>query len=76
MTRCVAPEQAGGEAVGPAADVYALASIINDSVAGDFPFAVEMMTPTLMASAEIPFEPHSNLGLLDCELHSAGSVGP
>lgn len=74
--RYAAPEQARGERVGPAADVFALALSINESVSGEVPFVSDTLVGTLMARAETPFEPHPHLGLLIPVLRGAGALDP
>lgn len=74
--RYAAPEQARGERVGPAADVFALALSINESVSGDVPFVSDTVVATLMARAETPFEPHPDLGPLIPALRRAGALDP
>ncbi len=74
--RYAAPEQARGERVGPAADVYALALAINECVTGEVPFAGDTAISTLMARADTPFEPHHDLGPLQSVLRRAGDLDP
>jgi len=74
--RYAAPEQARGERVGPAADVYALALLINEAVTGELPFTADTTIATLMARAETPFEPHPDLGPLGATLRKAGVLDP
>ncbi len=74
--RYAAPEQARGERVGPAADVYALALAINECVTGEVPFAGDTAISTLMARADTPFEPHGDLGPLQSVLRRAGDLDP
>ena len=74
--RYAAPEQARGERVGPAADVFALALSINESVSGEVPFVSDTVVATLMARAETPFEPHPDLGPLIPVLRRAGALDP
>jgi len=74
--RYAAPEQARGERVGPAADVYALALLINEAVTGELPFASDTTIGTLMARADAPFEPHPDLGPLGATLRKAGVLDP
>ncbi len=74
--RYAAPEQARGERVGPAADVYALALVINECVTGEVPFARDTAVATLMARAETPFEPHADLGPLMGPVRRAGALDP
>ncbi len=74
--RYAAPEQARGERVGPAADVYALALVINEAVSGELPFPTDSVVGTLMARAETPFEPHPALGPLQSVLRRAGVLDP
>ncbi len=74
--RYAAPEQARGERVGPAADVYALALVVNEAVSGELPFTADTTIATLMARAETPFEPHPDLGPLGATLRKAGALDP
>jgi len=74
--RYAAPEQARGERVGPAADVYALALSINEAVCGEVPFTSDTVVGTLMARAETPFEPHVDTGPLQPVLRRAGALDP
>lgn len=74
--RYAAPEQARGERVGPAADVYALALLVNEAVCGELPFTADTTIATLMARAETPFEPHPDLGPLGATLRKAGALDP
>ena len=74
--RYAAPEQARGERVGPAADVYALALTINETVTGEVPFGADTVVGTLMARAETPFEPDLALGPMVPVLRRAGSLDP
>ncbi|MEM9520890.1 MAG: PASTA domain-containing protein [Actinomycetota bacterium] len=74
--RYAAPEQARGERVGPAADVYALALVINETVTGTVPFDADTMIGTLMARAETPFEPDMALGPMVPVLRRAGALDP
>lgn len=74
--RYAAPEQARGERVGPAADVYALALTINETVTGEVPFDGDTVISTLMARAETPFEPDASLGPLVPALRRAGALDP
>ncbi len=52
----MAPEQAEGEEVGPAADVYACATMLYEMLAGRLPFA-EATTPMAMLVARITGDP-------------------
>lgn len=74
--RYAAPEQARGERVGPAADVYALALTINETVTGEVPFDADTVVGTLMARAETPFDPDLALGPMVPVLRRAGSLDP
>ena len=74
--RYAAPEQARGERVGPAADVYALALVINECVSGDVPFSRDTAVATLMARADTPLDPHPDLGPLMAPVRRAGVVDP
>lgn len=74
--RYAAPEQARGERVGPPADVYALALLVNEAVSGELPFTADTAIATLMARAETPFEPHPDLGPLGATLRKAGVLDP
>ncbi|MEZ5247457.1 MAG: PASTA domain-containing protein [Acidimicrobiales bacterium] len=74
--RYAAPEQARGERVGPPADVYALALLVNEAVSGELPFAADTTIATLMARAEKPFEPSAELGPLAATLRRAGVLDP
>ena len=74
--RYAAPEQARGERVGPAGDIFALALSINESVSGSVPFTNDSVVATLMARTEQPFEPDPDLGPLVSLLRRAGALDP
>ncbi len=74
--RYAAPEQARGERVGPAADVYALALAINEAVTGEVPFVGDTAIATLMARADTPFEPDPELGPMQGVLRRCGALDP
>ncbi len=74
--RYAAPEQARGERVGPAADVYALALVVNEAVSGDVPFAADTTVATLMARVDAPWEPDPALGPLIPAVRRAGDPDP
>ncbi|MEO0494083.1 MAG: PASTA domain-containing protein [Actinomycetota bacterium] len=74
--RYAAPEQARGERVGPAADVFALALVLNEAVSGEVPFAGDTVISTLMSRTETPFEPHLECGPLVPALRRAGAMDP
>ncbi len=74
--RYAAPEQARGERVGPAADLYALALVINEAVSGELPFTADTAVATLMARAEAPLEPHPELGPIQGVIRRAGVLDP
>jgi len=74
--RYAAPEQARGEKVGPAADVYALALVINEAISGEVPFLGDTTVATLMARADTPFEPHIDTGPMQGALRRAGNLDP
>lgn len=74
--RYAAPEQARGERVGPAADVYALALSINEAVTGEVPFVGDTAIATLMARADTPFEPDVSLGPMQGVLRRCGALDP
>lgn len=74
--RYAAPEQARGERVGPPADVYALALVINEAVSGEVPFVADTMIATLMARSEAPLEPHPDLGPIQGVIRRAGVLDP
>ncbi|MGB1653212.1 MAG: protein kinase domain-containing protein [Acidimicrobiales bacterium] len=74
--RYAAPEQARGERVGPASDIFALALSINESVSGSVPFTNDSVVATLMARTEQPFEPDPDLGPLVSLLRTAGALDP
>ncbi|MDG2028078.1 MAG: PASTA domain-containing protein [Acidimicrobiales bacterium] len=74
--RYAAPEQARGEKVGPAADIYALALTVNEAVSGELPFTADTAIATLMARTEKPLEPHPDLGPLGATLRRAGAIDP
>ena len=74
--RYAAPEQARGEPIGPAADVYALALLVNEAVSGVMPFAADTAIATLMARTEAPLEPHPDLGPLGATLRRSGALDP
>jgi len=74
--RYAAPEQARGERVGPPADVYALALVINEAISGEIPFVCDTAVASLMARADKPFLPHPATGPIEAALRKAGSVDP
>ncbi len=74
--RYAAPEQARGEKVGPAADVYALALVVNEAVSGELPFTTDTAIGTLMARLDTPLEPHLDLGPLGATVRRAGALDP
>jgi serine/threonine-protein kinase len=74
--RYSAPEQARGERVGPAADIYALALVINEAVTGEVPFVGDTAIATLMARADTPFEPDPALGPMQGVLRRCGALDP
>ncbi len=74
--RYAAPEQARGERLGPASDVYSLALVINEAVSGDLPFVADTTIATLMARAEKPLEPHPALGPIQGIVRRAGALDP
>ena len=74
--RYAAPEQARGERVGSAADVYSLALVINEAVSGELPFVADTTIATLMARAENPLEPHPALGPIQGIVRRAGALDP
>ena len=72
--RYAAPEQARGERIGPAADVYALALVINEAVSGEVPFTADTAIATLMARVDAPLEPHRDLGPIQGVVRRAGTL--
>lgn len=74
--RYAAPEQAHQQTVGAAADIYALALIINEAVSGQSPELGDTAIDTLMTRAEKPFEPHSALGPMQGIVRRAGAPNP
>ena len=74
--RYAAPEQARGERVGSAADVYSLALVINEAVSGELPFVADTTIATLMARAENRLEPHPALGPIQGIVRRAGALNP
>jgi len=74
--RYAAPEQARGQKVGPPADVYALALVINEVISGEVPFVADTAVATLMARADTPFEPHIDTGPMQGALRHAGALDP
>ncbi|MDG1410409.1 MAG: PASTA domain-containing protein [Acidimicrobiales bacterium] len=74
--RYSAPEQARGERVGPAADIYALALVINEAVTGEVPFVGDTAIATLMARADTPFEADPALGPMQGVLRRCGALDP
>ena len=74
--RYAAPEQARGERLGPASDVYSLALVINEAVSGELPFVADTTIATLMARAENRLEPHPALGPIQGIVRRAGALDP
>ncbi len=74
--RYAAPEQASGQRLGPASDVYSLALIINEAVSGELPFVADTTIATLTARAENRLEPHPALGPIQGIVRRAGALDP
>ena len=74
--RYAAPEQAKGERVGPAADVYALGLVIDECARGEVQFSRDTTVATLMARADTPLDPHPDLGPLIAPVRRAGVLDP
>ena len=74
--RYAAPEQARGERLGPASDIYSLALVINEAVSGELPFVADTTIATLMARAENRLEPHPALGPIQGIVRRAGALDP
>lgn len=74
--RYAAPEQARGERLGPASDIYSLASVINEAVSGELPFVSDTTIATLMARVENRLEPHPALGPIQGIVRRAGALDP
>jgi len=72
--RYAAPEQARGDRIGPAADVYSLALVLNEAVTGTVPFVADTPVASLMARAEQPFVADPATGPLADLLSRAGSL--
>lgn len=70
------PEQARGERLGPASDIYSLALVINEAVSGELPFVADTTTATLMARADKRLEPHRDLGPIQGIVRRAGALNP
>lgn len=74
--RYAAPEQARGERLGPASDIYSLALVINEAVSGELPFVADTTIATLVARAENRLEPHPALGPIQGIVRRAGALDP
>ncbi len=74
--RYAAPEQARGERLGPASDIYSLALVVNEAVSGELPFVADTTIATLMARAENRLEPHPALGPIQGIVRRAGALDP
>jgi len=74
--RYACPEQARGEMVDGKGDVYSLALVLIEAVAGTVPFAADTTIATLMARQDKPVEVPESLGPLRGILARAGHPDP
>jgi serine/threonine-protein kinase len=74
--RYVPPERLRGEAVGPPGDIYALAAVLIECVAGAVPLGEETSVGALMEKAHRSLVPPDDLGALRRPLERAGRLDP
>ncbi len=72
--RYASPEQARGQSVDGRADVYALALVLVEAVAGAVPFATDTTLGTLMGRLDRPIPADAALGPLGVVVEAAGAV--
>lgn len=74
--RYASPEQAQGETLTGASDVYALGLVLIEAVTGKVPFAADTTVGTLMARLDKPVEVPDEMTALQPVLERMGSVAP
>lgn len=74
--RYASPEQARGQDVGPAGDVYAVALVMVEAVTGVVPFAADTTLGTLMARTESSLTVPESFGALRRPIEHAGRLDP
>src|SRR5204863_3466737 len=74
--RYACPEQARGEPATGKGDIYSLALVLIEAVAGRVPFATDTTIATLMARVDTPVDVPAELGPLRRVLAHAGRADP
>jgi eukaryotic-like serine/threonine-protein kinase len=72
--RYASPEQARGESVNGASDIYSLALVLIEAVTGTVPFSADTTIGTLMARLEQPLDVPEVMGPLSGILTQAGGL--
>jgi serine/threonine-protein kinase len=72
--RYASPEQARGESVNGASDIYSLGLVLIEAVTGSVPFSADTTIATLMARLERPLVVPEVMGSLTTILTQAGSL--
>ena len=72
--RYASPEQARGESVNGASDIYSLALVLVEAVTGNVPFSADTTIGTLMARLEHPLDVPEVMGPLTGILTQAGGL--
>jgi serine/threonine protein kinase/beta-lactam-binding protein with PASTA domain len=72
--RYASPEQARGESVNGASDIYSLALVLVEAVTGTVPFSADTTIATLMARLERPLAVPEVMGALTPVLIQAGDI--
>ena len=72
--RYASPEQARGESVNGASDIYSLALVLIEAVTGSVPFSADTTVATLMARLERPLAVPEVMGPLTAILTQAGGL--
>ncbi len=72
--RYASPEQARGESVNGASDIYSLALVLVEAVTGTVPFSADTTIGTLMARLEHPLVVPEVMGALTAILTQAGCI--
>jgi eukaryotic-like serine/threonine-protein kinase len=74
--RYASPEQASGENVGPASDVYSLAIVCYEALVGEAPFVADTPVAMLIARTQQPLPLSPKLGPLAHILRAATAIDP
>ena len=74
--RYASPEQAIGETLTTASDIYSLALVLGEAIEGNLPFDADTSLGTLMARTATDYEPGSAVGPLINALRAAGQIDP